>query len=67
MAMLAVPGVMAKATSVAGVTVKVVEPAVPLSWAEMVVVPVDTAEARPEALMVAAEVEDDHVTDPVTF
>jgi hypothetical protein len=61
-----VAGVTAMEVSVAAVMVRVVLPDTLPEVAEMVVLPTATADARPEALMVAAVgVPEAHVTDPV--
>ncbi len=55
-------------TSVAAVTVSVVEPVIPLEVAEMVVEPTFKALARPAEVMVAVVVLDEaQVTLPVKF
>ena len=55
-------------TSVAGDTVNVVLPVIPLSVAEMPVLPVLTAVASPELAMVATPVFDEaQVAEPVRF
>lgn len=68
-AMLELAGVTAIDTSVAEVTVSVVEPVIPLNAAVMVVVPGDTDAAFPlepaALLIVATDVAEDHVTDAV--
>jgi hypothetical protein len=66
--MLGFAGVTAMDVSVAGVTVKSVEPLIGPEIALIVLVPVATAVASPLAEMVAvAVVPDAHVTEPVRF
>ena len=61
-------GVTAIDCSTAPVTVKTVDPVMPFSVAEIVLVPVFTPVARPPAEIVATDVvADAHVTEPVRF